>query len=68
MLKCEVEYGKPSSVTAAGSTKEILFEVVAIVNKLYNGMYKEDPTEALVFKNALKGIVADDDTPIWKVV
>lgn len=55
-------------IEAKGSVQEMLTDLAVLLSGIYNQFQNADPATAAVFRQGVQGMVADPDSPCWKVL
>ena len=67
MLKCNINQKKNRvKVKAKGTGKEIVVELLALIQDLYENMAEKNPEMAQKAKAAIICTLLDPDSPVWK--
>ena len=67
MIKCNINRKKGKVwVKSSGTAEEMMVETAALVQLIYQGIHKENPEAAKVYKTKLIGVLLDPKTPVWK--
>lgn len=63
-LKCDV-VNEEAKIIAQGSTKDMVNDVMVIINSLYSDLLDFDKIQASFFKFAMTRAVNDANSPLW---
>ena len=66
MLKCNIKKGRTLRVKASGTSHELAVETAAMIETIYQQIYKANPVEANNYKLKLIGVLLDPASPVWK--
>ena len=55
-------------IEAKGDIPELLTDLALQISGIYNQLRNADPATALMFRQSVQGMVADPDSPCWKVL
>ena len=67
----DVKIGKglqKQTIIASGSIPELLGDLAVIVSGIHTQFQNADPTAAVMFRQALQAMVADQDGPCWQAM
>ena len=65
MLKCEIGKNTDCRMMAAGSTMEIVDDILNIIKFLFNHFQRRSPAQAKMFRENLVAILQDPESPIF---
>lgn len=55
-------------IEAKGSVQEMLTDMAVLLSGIYNQFQNADPATAAVFRRGMQAMMADPDSPCWKVL
>jgi len=65
MLEIKAERGN-IEMKMEGHLLEICADVGIIINQVFNGIFKQDPSAGVAFRESLKMMINDDSTELFK--
>ena len=69
MLKINISRENEKQVIEAkGSVQEMLTDLAVLISGIHAQFQNADPATAAVFRQGVQGMVADPDSPCWKVL
>lgn len=66
MIKCHVKRDGKVKISASGKANDLLPETLLIIQQIYLGIKRENPSVADAYRRAIIGTTLAPNSPVWE--